>query len=344
MKRSAYIKTCEVKKTKRNTWFFQGGLSFEDGVSRSYKIWDASSGHDAPLSLAPGMYEVFVEKTEEWNGSEYSVLRKHLVKIASSPTTLMTDAFRQLPPFDGFSIGLIRQRMIEMINLMKNGAMAEFVVACLCVVGMEWDNEWDMGKFIFSPEFLVDSDRLVTMFGGRKIHHAYSGGWLVHTMEVCETATSMNYIMSIDGKDCDTHSVHHDIITAAALIHDIGKAFDSDESDGFSAVPTDLYHLHGGHLGLSLQVMERVFGLERFRNTLLTRQLYQEIFHCVESHHGSYGGVMPRTIPALCLQYADGATSSIAKARDLLLSNPKDKGGYVKASGGKSQYIHRVKV
>ena len=114
-------------------------------------------------------------------------------------------------------------------------------------------------------------------------HHSYAGGLLEHTVGVATLAR-------------ETAQLHprlrHDLLLAAALVHDVGRTLELGPGPAFS--PTAEGRLLGHvHLGLRL-IEERAEGLS-------AAQL-AELLHCVAVHHDARGA---RTAEAAVLYHAN---------------------------------------
>lgn len=126
----------------------------------------------------------------------------------------------------------------------------------------------------------------------RQQHQAYDGGLMVHTAEVMEIATNIaaSRCMSLD----------MDVVTAAIVFHDIGKAYDyiGRENGIYEYTP---HKRLIGHLPRSYAVF-----MEAAVN--LTDDLKTQIGHCILSHHGrqEWGSpVVPQTPEAYVVHCAD---------------------------------------
>ncbi|AKI96932.1 3'-5' exoribonuclease YhaM family protein [Kosmotoga pacifica] len=139
-----------------------------------------------------------------------------------------------------------------------------------------------------------------------KVHHAYKGGLLEHTLsvvELCEFLAS-KYPESID----------RDLLISGAILHDIGKI--KEYGIGSSGIEkTDEGELVG-HISIGLEmVSQRIEKIPDFPNNLKT-----ELKHLVLSHHGEmdWGSpVVPKTTEAMVLHMADNLDSKIAQFREI---------------------------
>lgn len=141
--------------------------------------------------------------------------------------------------------------------------------------------------------------------GSTKGHHAKIGGLLQHTVEVANIAvTSARAI----------RKANVDLVTAGALLHDVGKveAYEIGPG-GFAATPCGLLV---GHVVLGLLHVER--RLATLGEPPCTEGQLLELRHMILSHHGKleFGSpVVPMTLEAQIVHQADDAS---AKATDFL--------------------------
>ena len=134
--------------------------------------------------------------------------------------------------------------------------------------------------------------------GATRGHHAQVGGLLLHTTEVAEIARAS--VATMGGQVA--------LVTAGALLHDIGKvqAYSVDVT-GFDFTPAG--HLLGHVVLGSLMLQERLGTLPA--GTLSADQRL-ELHHFIQSHHGvlEYGAaVRPMTLEAELLHFADQASA-----------------------------------
>ncbi len=137
-------------------------------------------------------------------------------------------------------------------------------------------------------------------------HHAAIGGLLKHTWEVAHIGRALSRVCRAD----------HELVLAGALLHDIGKL--------------DAYSWHGapeltecgslvGHVVLGIVRLERRIRLEN--PAPCTDRELTLLEHLILSHHGKleYGAtVMPMTLEAEVLHYADNASAKTASMAEAL--------------------------
>ena len=127
------------------------------------------------------------------------------------------------------------------------------------------------------------------------LHHAYSGGLLEHSVSV-----------TIGARDMARHysefniPVNLDILTAGALLHDIGKI------ESYNAIPVPSVNTAGNaieHVSLGYHTFMKIAEKEN-----LNSELSMAIGHIILSHHGKfeYGSpVLPQTPEAMLVNASD---------------------------------------
>lgn len=140
------------------------------------------------------------------------------------------------------------------------------------------------------------------------LHHAYRAGFLEHVLQMAAVG---EMVAKAYGADAD-------LVLAGVVLHDIGKLQELDYELATS------YSREGrliGHIVLgSAVVRDAALAIEGFPPALLT-----QIQHLVLSHHGclEYGSpVVPMTVEAFILSFADELDSKINMVRQALSDDP----------------------
>ncbi len=136
----------------------------------------------------------------------------------------------------------------------------------------------------------------------KKLHHAFIGGLLEHTLSVTELAK----VVSERYKD-----VNSDLLIAGALLHDIGKV------EEFGFFPLIDYTDRGrllGHLVLGYEMVSAK--IEEMQNFLggFPEDTKMQILHMILSHHGelNWGSpVVPQTVEAQILHFLDNLDAKV---------------------------------
>jgi len=167
-----------------------------------------------------------------------------------------------------------------------------------------------LDKFFTDEEFVAAFSRAPA---ARRIHHAYLGGLLEHTVEVialCQTVIALY------------PQIHRDLLLTGALLHDVGKTReltferDIDYSDEGRLL---------GHVVLSERMItERVAEIPDFPPELALR-----LRHLILSHHGRYEWGSPRrpkTLEACALHYIENLDAQVNRfARIIATRRDKTK-------------------
>jgi 3'-5' exoribonuclease len=126
----------------------------------------------------------------------------------------------------------------------------------------------------------------------QRIHHAYRGGLLEHTLKMAEIGRFL----------ARAYGANEDVVLAGVLLHDIGKLQELNYEPGGSGYTRDGNLI--GHIGLGLIIVrEAITGISGFPDDLRA-----QIEHLVVSHHGTRergSPTEPRTIEAFILAMVD---------------------------------------
>ena len=118
---------------------------------------------------------------------------------------------------------------------------------------------------------------------GKKVHGAYIGGLLEHTLRVVQIAYKIALVYG---------NLNTDLIITSAFFHDIGKLRE------FSELPASEYGDEGNYLGhLAIGVLE----IEKLTAKIpdFPEDVKLKIMHCIASHHGKleFGAIKLPAIP-----------------------------------------------
>jgi 3'-5' exoribonuclease len=148
------------------------------------------------------------------------------------------------------------------------------------------------------------ADKLRIWPAALTVHHAYRGGFLEHVLSVARSALTLGA----------AYGANKDLLTAGALLHDIGKLeeLDYDRSTSYSREGNLV-----GHVTLGVLMVRAVItAISDFPDVLRT-----QIEHMIVSHHGhkEFGApVEPMTIEAMILSAADDLDARINQVRAAL--------------------------
>ena len=141
----------------------------------------------------------------------------------------------------------------------------------------------------------------------RRVHHAYLGGLLEHTVEVAALCRALLEVYP---------QIHRDLLLAGALLHDVGKVAEFEYE-------TDIdYSDEGrllGHIVMSdRMVSDAIATLPDFPDDLALR-----LRHMILSHHGRYEWGSPRrpkTLEAVALHHVENLDAQVNRFHRILAS------------------------
>jgi 3'-5' exoribonuclease len=142
---------------------------------------------------------------------------------------------------------------------------------------------------------------------GKKMHHAYLGGLLVHTLSM---------VMLADKIAQHYEGINRDLLITGTFFHDIGKIreltyrYTIDYSDEGRLL---------SHIVIGVQMIdEKLADIPDFPEDLEVL-----LKHMIVSHHGSYefgSPELPKTLEAILLHYIDEIDSKVNGIRDFIAS------------------------
>ena len=204
------------------------------------------------------------------------------------------------------------------------------------------DGEYDLEDLVFAPEdtkadldglrdiletisdpwlkkllaaFQQDSDfmtRFTAASAAKRWHHAYRGGLVRHTHEMCQLGVTM----------CSLYpNINRDVLMIGIFLHDIGKIDEMTHElcVEYTTVGRLLGHVH---LGAEM-VTAKIATIEGF-----PEKLRLELLHCVLAHHGElqYGSpVVPKSLEAIVLHHIDNLDAQTA-AFSRIIEDSREKG------------------
>ncbi len=163
--------------------------------------------------------------------------------------------------------------------------------------------------FLNDREFV---NKFKTAPAAKKMHHAYIGGLLEHTVSMASLADK---IAGHYG------GVNRDLLLTGAILHDIGKIdeFEYQSKIDYSDKGRLLNHIV---IGIKM-VDDKLSGINNFPEDQMLL-----LKHMIVSHHGTreFGSPEPpKTIEAVLLNYIDEIDSKVNAVRDFIASEDPDE-------------------
>lgn len=172
-------------------------------------------------------------------------------------------------------------------------------------------------KFILAP-------------AGKTIHHAYIGGLIEHSWEVCKISLLAAEMYP---------EINRDLVIAGSILHDIGKI---DELTYNTQIEYSTKGRLLGHIFIgAMAVKERARSIPN-----LTSVYLQQIIHIILSHHGDYSTgspILPMTLEAETVHRADYLSAQVNRFYNILKDKPEDR--WIKGDNllGRQLYKNKIK-
>jgi len=201
---------------------------------------------------------------------KYSSLLALQVVIQKLDNIMPEDDISNLVPAGSFDKTVYKSKMDALISNVKTPTLRTLL------------------KSVFSGKFYDDFCKNPA---GMKLHHAYTGGLLQHSVDVAELALSMAEKIG---------NVDKDLVVSGALLHDIGKVREISSGIGFP------YTTEGrllGHITMSVMMVR-----EAAAELKMPAASLQQLEHIILSHHGDQEKGSPMacaTKEAFIVHYAD---------------------------------------
>ncbi|MGI6401043.1 MAG: 3'-5' exoribonuclease YhaM family protein [Thermoguttaceae bacterium] len=268
---------------KNGSHFMQFTLSDRTGTIASF-FWNATDEfvaqfNDGDFVRVDGRAQIYNERLQ--------FIVKSLSKVDVSEVD--RDVFIEAGDVD---VPIMTNELSELLNSITNPELAAIADAFL-------DDEEFMSTFSSS-------------FAGIRLHHAYPGGLLEHTLAMMKLA---DYVGKLYPKIID-----RDLLVMGAFLHDVGKTIELT-GDSLSVVYSDEGQALG-HLYLGAELLaQKIEKLERAKGSAFDATLKLKLRHMIISHHGdpSFGAVKtPMTREALALYLIDSLDSKLYEFQKLI--------------------------
>ncbi|HOK33961.1 MAG TPA: HD domain-containing protein, partial [Fervidobacterium sp.] len=162
--------------------------------------------------------------------------------------------------------------------------------------------------------FFIEDKAFVEAFknapAGMRIHHAYIGGLLEHSLNVAKLVDQVCKIYA---------QLDRDLLITGALVHDLGKVKEYVINQKGIEVTTEGELL--GHIVIGIEMIDR-----RVRGVPYNKLL--KLKHLIASHHGEYewgSPVIPKTPEALVLHYVENMDSKINRVLQIIEHEERGK-------------------
>lgn len=218
------------------------------------------------------------------NVNEYRGVLQLVIKNMEASAVDMVDPSDFLPA-TRLDVNSMFKRLLKITASMKTIYIKNLIEAF-------WNDEEFVQKFKSAP-------------AAKKMHHAYIGGLLEHTLSMASLADKIAGHYS---------GVDRDLLVAGAILHDIGKTreFEYEISIDYSDEGRLINHIVIG-IEMIDEKLSEIEGFPEEKKLLLK--------HMIVSHHGAreFGSPEPpKTIEAVILNYIDEIDSKVKGIREFM--------------------------
>ncbi len=275
-----------LRPNKNGILYLQFSLSDRTG-SLSGRFWNATETLASQFS--DGDYIRCEGTVQRFQGNLQFIVRK-MTKV--EPSQVNPDDFSHAVSLD--IPGMLRH-LREMLRTIKDPSLLN-LADC----------------FLADEDFLALFSKLPA---GVKLHHAYEGGLLEHTLSVMDLAVQTSAIYGT--------KLNADLLLTGAFLHDVGKIRELGIEDGF--IYTDEGQLLG-HPFLAVEILEqKIRETETLTGEPFDPEKEMLLKHMLVSHHGTLengSAKLPMTLEAITLYFLDSLDAKLAEFEKRMLEDP----------------------
>ena len=275
------VRTVTARETKAKKPYLT--LELFDGTDSIVgNYWDWASSRMPEVN---SILDLNVQVTE-WQG-----VKQLNIKTMQDNTTRHLSEFA---PTSGHNLSDAYKEAYALINEVKDDFLRNLTLALLEELREQW----------------------LTVPGAVGVHHAYTGGTLVHSLSVAKLAKSIA---------ASIPEAKEDLCVVGGFLHDIGKLY-TYRLNGVSIDMTDDGRLYE-HIFMGAEFIGNFADAYVDCDAYTTMKKLQLLRHIILSHHGSleYGSpVTPQCIEAIIVNHADGIDASVEQIRNAAKKVPEN--------------------
>jgi len=275
----------QLRPNKNGKFYLQFSLSDKTGKIDG-RFWNVTD--DLFYQYDNNDYVRAEGATQRYQGAVQFIAKK-LTKVAAA--TISEKEFVRVQAID---IPKLRNRLLELLRSLSNPDLVN-LADCFLV------DEDFMTQFCKSP-------------AGIKLHHAYTGGLLEHSVAMMEIAAFLASLYPV---------LDRDLLVMGAFLHDVGKT--RELSCNGEMFYTDSGQMLG-HAMLGVEILfEKIHETEKLIGGTFDQKTAMLLKHLLISHHGTYENQcakLPMTLEAQTLHFIDSTDSKLAEYQKYMLDDP----------------------
>ena len=275
----------QLRPNKKGNLYLQFSLSDKTGSMCGF-IWDVNDV--SAFDFESGDYVRAEGTTQRFQGI-LQFIGRNLTKV--DPTSVDPADFFRLQLVD---VPKMQNRLRELLRSITDPCLRN-LADCFSI-----DDEF-IDQFSKAP-------------AGVKLHHAYPGGLLEHSLQMMECAVRIAELYPM---------LNRDLLLMGAFLHDIGKTKEL-------AIGNELYYTDTGqllgHPFLGVEILNgKIAEAEKLAGEPFPAESAMLLKHLLISHHGTYENQctkLPMTLEAVTLHFIDSIDSKIGEFRKYILDDP----------------------
>jgi 3'-5' exoribonuclease len=186
---------------------------------------------------------------------------------------------------------------------------------------------------LLDEEFM---ERFCKIPAGIKLHHAYPGGLLEHSVQMMEVACQIALLYP---------RLNRDLLIIGAFLHDIGKT--EELGIGHEMYYTDQGQMLG-HPLLGIEILnKKIIETEKNSGEPFDAEIAMLLKHFLLSHHGTYENQcakLPMTLEAMTLHFIDSLDSKLAEYRKYMYEDPNLGGNWTNYIPGIDRKLYKKEI
>ncbi|MDR3232964.1 MAG: HD domain-containing protein [Planctomycetaceae bacterium] len=275
----------QMRTNKNGNYYLQFNLADKTGMICG-RLWNVTDA--AFYDFQNGDYVNAEGATQRYQGV-LQFIAKNLTKI--DPVSIDTAEFVR---FQSIDVQKAQNRLKELLRTITHPALQ-----------------------VLAESFLID-DVYLDLFSkapaGIKLHHAYPGGLLEHTLQMMEMSIRAAELYPV---------LNRDLLLMGAFLHDAGKTREL-------AFTSEMFYTDEGqmlgHSYLGTEILNtKIAEAEKLSGEVFDTETAMLLKHLLISHHGEYdnqAAKLPMTLEAQTLHFIDSIDSKIAEYQKYIMEDP----------------------
>ncbi|MDR1492514.1 MAG: HD domain-containing protein [Planctomycetaceae bacterium] len=275
----------QLRPNKNGIFYIQMTISDRTG-SVGVRIWNATE--ELFQSFAIGDFVRLEGATQRFQGA-IQVIGKAVYRVPQHEINF--EDFRKTVQIDHQKL---RRRLVEIVREIANPMLLN-LLDCFLI-----DEEF-MEKFCRHP-------------AGVRLHHAYEGGLLEHTVTMLEVAKRITPFYPM---------LNADLLLTGVFLHDVGKTLELTGMHEFT------YSDEGqilGHPTIAVELLhDKIRETEKLTSEPFDPETAMLLKHMMISHHGAHengSAKLPMTLEAVALHYIDSLDSKLTEFEKYMFDDP----------------------